>query len=287
MVTTLRPGTSTFVWNVFGIPAKKGVRGRVGWLFYGDVDFLTRPSPLDSRSTSLEDPISAILDFKRQLTEKGIALLVVIVPGKPSVYPEKINASMAPATGAAFSHSMKILDTLQKSGVDCVNLFRVFAKVKRHDREGDYLYLDKDTHWTPRGAEWGAKVIANRVRRYEFASDLPTHEYKDSAVAVDRIGDIATMSGLNVFSSQKVTARKVQDVSGAPFKDDFRKAQILILGDSFSRIYQTDAPTGAGWIAHFAKEMKTPVASIVSDGGASTMVREKAPRAKVWLLKNK
>jgi hypothetical protein len=78
----------------------------------------------------------------------------------------------------------------------------------------------------------------------------------------------------------------IYDTTITPFKDDFRKAKILILGDSFSRIYQTDSPVNAGWIAHFAKEMGRPVASIVSDGGASTLVREKLAR-KAGVLKGK
>jgi hypothetical protein len=76
------------------------------------------------------------------------------------------------------------------------------------------------------------------------------------------------------------------DTTITPFKDDFRKSEILILGDSFSRIYQTDSPVNAGWIAHFAKNMNRPVASIVSDGGASTLVREKLAR-KASVLKGK
>jgi hypothetical protein len=42
----------------------------------------------------------------------------------------------------------------------------------------------------------------------------------------------------------------------------------------------------AGWISQFANEMQTPVASIVSDGGASTLVREKLAR-RSGALKNK
>ena len=108
--------------------------------------------------------------------------------------------------------------------------------------------------------------------------------YGVSDSLADRMGDIGEMSGLNkhdVFKAQQVTGHVV-----SPFKDDFRKAKILILGDSFSRIYQTDAPVNAGWIAHFAKNMNRPVASIVSDGGASTLVREKLAR-KAGVLKGK
>lgn len=287
MVVTLRPRYQALLWNVFRDPGEKGVRGDSDWLFYReDVNYLVRPSPFDRRSDSLDNPVTAILDFKRQLDARGIRLLVVLMPGKPSVYPEKLNEDAAPHTGRDFSHSMTVLDSLSAHGVDYVNLFETFTQAKRQDSRGNYLYLDKDTHWTPRGAELAAQVIAKRVSEYDFAKVLPVKEYADSAVKVERTGDIATMSGLDVFKTQIVTAHKVRETSGAPFKDDFRASQILILGDSYSRIYETDSPMDAGWIAHFAKDMHTPVASIVSDGGASTLVREKLAR-KSRVLRNK
>ena len=51
-------------------------------------------------------------------------------------------------------------------------------------------------------------------------------------------------------------------------------APVLVLGDSFSRIFQTDEPRDAGFIAHLARYLGQPVASLVSDGGASTLVRQ-------------
>ena len=52
------------------------------------------------------------------------------------------------------------------------------------------------------------------------------------------------------------------------------------------RIYQQDEPGGAGFIAHLAKELKQPLASLVSDGGASTLVRQELHR-RPGLLRNK
>ena len=139
----------------------------------------------------------------------------------------------------------------------------------------------------------------------------PSMDYVVSDSLADRMGDIGEMSGLNkfnVFKVQQVTGHVVaqqeisehmeapadslsdstvvRDTTKTPFKDDFRKSKILILGDSFSRIYQTDAPVNAGWIAHFARNIGRPVSSIVSDGGASTLVREKLAR-KAGVLKGK
>ena len=60
-------------------------------------------------------------------------------------------------------------------------------------------------------------------------------------------------------------------------------SELLVLGDSFLRIYQTDKPGSAGFIAHLAKALKRPLASIVNDGGASTLVRQELCRRSALL----
>ena len=61
------------------------------------------------------------------------------------------------------------------------------------------------------------------------------------------------------------------------YQDD-PNSPVLYLGDSFSRIYQTDPPGSGGLIAHLADRLKRPLASIVNDGGASTFVRQQLSR---------
>ena len=64
-------------------------------------------------------------------------------------------------------------------------------------------------------------------------------------------------------------------------------AEILVLGDSFLRIYEQDEPQSAGLLAHLAYELRQPVASIVNDGGASTLVRQELFRRRRLLTKKK
>jgi hypothetical protein len=71
-----------------------------------------------------------------------------------------------------------------------------------------------------------------------------------------------------------------------PYGDDL-DSNILVLGDSFLRIYQQDEPGAAGFIAHLAKELRQPAASIVNDGGASTLVRQELNRRPAWLAHKK
>ncbi len=382
IVLALRPKYQLAVWNLFSDPGEKVVLGVAGdcigkscgregakpedkWLFYRqDVEFLVQPSPLDVRSAKLDNPVKAIERFRDQLKAKGVELLVVVTPGKPSIYPERLtgkNSDVAGNAGAAEngnaanlenavglqSHGKKILDSLTRAGFNTVDLYTPLLAAKSRDAAEGPLYLNDDTHWTPRGAEIAAREIAAAVKRLEANGKIKLKSvqknadgsYPVSFVAsdslADRMGDVGEMSGLNkfnVFKVQKVTGHVVSqqnikerteklpvdstcveaaksackksdscftaqsalcerdtvlyDTTVAPFKDDFRKSEILILGDSFSRIYQTDSPVNAGWIAHFAKNMNRPVASIVSDGGASTLVREKLAR-KSSVLKGK
>ena len=318
LVLAVRPRYQLAVWNIFNDPGEKVVLGAAGdcigagcardtavasdrWLFYRqDVEFLVQPSPLDVRSAKLDNPIAAIMKFRDQLKAKGVELLVVITPGKPSVYPERLTGSTQALDGAdasqgkaAAGHGKAILDSLAKAGFNTVDLYTPLLAAKADDAKLGPLYLNDDTHWTPRGAELAAGEIAKKVREMADAGIVdigaPTMEYVATDSLADRMGDIGEMSGLNkfnVFKVQQVVGHVVYDTTRTPFKDDFRKSEILILGDSFSRIYQTDSPVNAGWIAHFAKEMGRPVASIVSDGGASTLVREKLAR-KAGVLKGK
>lgn len=300
LVLAIRPKYQLTVWKLFSEPGEKVVLGNNPadlssdpWLYYRqDVEFLVQPSPFDERAAKLDDPIKAIQKFRDQLKAKGVELLVVVVPGKPSIYPERLTGDndIKPVMGGGDyrGHGKTVLDSLTALGFNTVDLYTPLWAAKANDGELGALYLNDDTHWTPRGAELAAWEIYTKVQKMvedslvDVGPESIEYDVQDSAA--DRTGDIGEMSGLNkfnVFKSQKVMGHVV-----VPFKDDFRNAKILILGDSFSRIYQTDSPVNAGWIAHFAKDMKRPVASIVSDGGASTLVREKLAR-RAGVLKGK
>ena len=75
----------------------------------------------------------------------------------------------------------------------------------------------------------------------------------------------------------------VQSDTGTPYRDA-PESEILILGDSFLRIYEQDEPGAAGFIAHLARELGQPLTSIVNDGGASTLVRQELARRPTLLM---
>jgi hypothetical protein len=69
------------------------------------------------------------------------------------------------------------------------------------------------------------------------------------------------------------TEQVVRRDTGALFSND-PSPEVLVLGDSFLLIYERDPPGGAGFVAHLALALRRPVGAIISDGGASTLVRQ-------------
>lgn len=286
----LRPLTqyAQFAWFKHG--GQKAVVGCDGWLFYKPgVDYLT-----DNTSASVrpgEDPVKAIINFRDQLASRGIRLLVLPVPNKESIYPEKLTRRTGVQTVVFSPHTDEIMRRLKAAHVEIFDLFKSFeeakAKAQLLDRR---MYLAQDSHWSPEGLEWAAKAVAEHILRKGWI-EMGTIDYETKAVAVERTGDILRMLQVPMLEAsiplEQITCHQVFRRNSDMHYQDDPKAEVLILGDSFFRIFQTDEPGAAGFIAHLAKELKQPLASLVSDGGASTLVRQNLYRNPALLANKK
>jgi hypothetical protein len=309
----LRPWALQKRYDLLKEVAPKSVQGTDGWLFYNqDVDYLLDPTYADERfykgtfdtlvggkRVNLRNPLVAMEDFRDRLAARGIKLLLVPIPGKPSIYPEKLYPGFR---GEAVSPTLHLIEDLRKRGFETADLFTPLMRAKAEGRF--QLYLKRDTHWTPQGLEIAADVLAARIKELVPGLDAaaeasgagaksapvagseatparsPRFAVKDTAVM--RWGDIAEMTKVpdrkSVWEEEKVEAHPIFDLAAdKPYKDD-PGSPVLWLGDSFSRIYQTDAPGSAGIIAQVAYRLGRPLASIVNDGGASTVVRQQLAR---------
>lgn len=306
----LRPRVLQLRYDLLGEMAPKAVPGVDDWLFYNqDVQYLLNPPFTDPRfykgtfdtliagkRVNLRNPLVAMRDFRDQLKARGIELLVVPIPGKPSLYPEKLWQGFA---GLPASPTLALLDTLRSQGFHVADIYTPLTEAKQAG--ADLLYLKRDTHWTPTGLKIAADAIARRISELVPAPPEPINEgtrilsdtvtlasprYAVKNVSVERWGDVAEMTKVpkrrEIWSTETVQAEQIVDSAGAPYRDD-PTADILWLGDSYSRIYQTDAPKAAGVIAHVAHKLHRPLTSIVNDGGASTVVRQQLSRRGEWL----
>lgn len=266
--------------------------GRDGWLFYRkDIDSLTgrgflEPEVLVRRAASgseinappQPDPLRAIIDFRDQLAQRGIALIMMPVPVKPSIYPERHSARYEGRTGAVQNPSFPVfLERLAQEQIACFDAAPLLVQAKAAPAAKP-LYLETDTHWTPAGMELAAKALAELARK---TVGLPpaTDRFTATAEEVTNSGDVATMlkfpSEWKVFMPQTVTARQVTD-GRQPWRPD-TKAEVLLLGDSFTNIFSL-APMGwgqsAGLAEHLSLALGLPIDSITRNDAGSYATRE-------------
>src|SRR5437016_11530912 len=104
--------------------------GADGWLFFaGELRLLSlgrfwgddAPKVSRAHKPELADPIPAIVDFQQQLKARGIDLLVVPVPPKAAVYPEKIVAGFDARSVDAAPVLHRFYEELRAAGVEVLD----------------------------------------------------------------------------------------------------------------------------------------------------------------------
>jgi alginate O-acetyltransferase complex protein AlgJ len=246
----------------------KGLIGLEDWLFFrGDVEYLLsgdlRQQP-DNR-----DPFPAIVDFDSQLKARGIDMLLVVIPTKAEVYPEKLSDG-AP-TGArpyVAPYCRKLLSELAEAGVATVDLLPTFIACR--DSGAEPLYMPQDTHWTNTGLRLAARLIAEAVRERPVADKLPldSGKYGARTVACTRLGDICAMltdQEKGDYRPARLTAQQVTAPDGKPYVDD-PTSPLVVLGDSFTGVFHLEDCRHAGLSAHLARDLGMPVDLIMAQG---------------------
>ncbi len=266
----------------------KALRGRSGWFFYKSaVQYLVEPwSPADTDAQG--NIFDAIISFRDDLSKRGIRLLVVIAPNKASIYPEML-ASRADAAAAPVNPMTRdVLTKLDQAGVEVVDLFEVYRQA-RQAPDNPPCYLAQDSHWSPEGMRLAAQAVASKILDSGWVAKGPI-EYELKPTVVERHGDILRMIRVpqieRFYRPEPLHCTQVLEAGTAkPYADD-SDSPVLVLGDSFLRIYEQDDPGSGGFVAHLAYHLGFGLTTIIHDGGASTLVRQQLAR-KPQLLRGK
>ncbi|MCC6445760.1 MAG: hypothetical protein IT210_20190 [Armatimonadetes bacterium] len=267
--------------------------GRDGWLTYRpDVDYLTGPGFLDpsslrKRAGSGEggapiqpDPVKAIVRFHKELSARGIALVVVPVPAKPMIHPEKLSiryeTPQAPLQNPSYQ---KLLDTLADAGILVYDPSQDIAG--EASRTGRAQYLETDTHWTPEAMETAAAGLSRYIRRRGLLPSGSAIAYKRRSAQVDNLGDVAVMLKLpaeqSLYQRQRVEITQVRTPAGASWQPQ-KDAPILLLGDSFSNIYSLPEMgwgNSGGFAEHISAALERSLDCIVLNAGGSYAARQR------------
>ncbi len=230
-----------------------------------------------ARSADAADPLPAILDFKRQLDALGVELLLVPVPLKSVIYPDRLRDDLRipmPAPRLDSAHQ-EFYTVLRDNGVEVLDLTEPFLQDRFYS--DDPLYCRQDTHWSGVGCVLAGKLIAQAIRSRPWFGDLPTTEYAAGWETITIDGDL------------------VADVSPAPVREElaFRRivlrgptrpaevpsdpaSPLVLLGDSHNLVFHVGDDmhtTGAGLADQLAYTLGVPVDLVAVRGAGSTAAR--------------
>ena len=259
-------------------PLKEGNRnvriGKDGWLFLDDaIESLTGQGPFHDEPFPFKkdgnSPVDAIKRFADQLDNFGARLILVSIPSKAMIYPEKINHNIkGPISHPDAERLVSELNSLPN--LDVLDLTKSLFNLKKDKK----VFLKQDTHWTPEAMEEAAKIIANHIKSMDINIDkvnLKPKQKEGRKAYGDLVEKINIWDG--AFNQESVIAKPIKGNT----RD--RNSEIILLGDSFTNIYSSNEGLGwgnnAGLPEHIASNVGTPIDVISINGGGATEVRKK------------
>ena len=202
----LRPVVQGALTRWLGAGTSRVEVGVDGWLFYRpDLDHVTGPGFLstavlarraaegDTLSAARQpDPRAALVSLHQQLERRGVRLIVLPTPVKPSADPGQAGPGrirFAPIMNRSYRRYIRYL---REAGVTVFDLGRVLSAMRREGRGP--LYLATDTHWRPETMQRTAVELAAFIERQGWLSE-PVGGHRTPPRAGDQRGRYGAVAG--------------------------------------------------------------------------------------------
>ena len=296
----VRPTVQGLMVRWGGQGNEKVAVGRDGWLFHvPSLLHVTGPGFLEPvhqarrrtegneyTPTPQGDPLLAVIHFHQQLRARGIQLLVMPVPAKITIHPDRFSSRFEASAGPVRNPSFeRFAEALRAWGVLVFDPAPLLAGARRE--AAPHPYLPADTHWTPAAMDLVAERLA-RVVAARAALGPPNafyHRSREPTIARN-IGDLARMLDLDDpsgrFGADLVGIMPVfTQGSGLRWRSQ-KTAEVLLLGDSFTNIYSLEAMgwgASAGLAEQLSFYLQRPVDRLVRNDAGAWATRQMLARA--------
>jgi len=246
--------------------APRVIKGQGDWAFLkAELRHVSKGDLLNPQGG--DDPVKAILDFHKQLAQLGIELILLPVPPKVMVYPEKLDPQLEGDTRRDYYH-YQLLESLAGEGIEVIDLMPDFLA----NKAGGQVYCQTDAHWSPLAIEIAAEKVARILKTKDWYPSLPSGpplEAKESSITFS--GDLVE------DTSQKETLpiRLIRTEGGlAPRTQE--ESSLILMGDSHTLVFHAGGDMHAkegGLVDQLAYELETPLDLIAVRGSGSTASR--------------
>lgn len=212
------------------------------------------------------DPMKAILAYQEALKKENIELILVPVPPKAVIYPDKLAGE-----NLAVKRYDETLQTFYKllrtKGIKVLDLTNDLINARNQFAEP--LYCMGDSHLSGEGCKFAAGKIA------EYVKIKGNKQYTVRSSNISMTGDLYK-AAQNMPADEN---RIVYTVSGNDTKD--KASPVLLLGDSHTLVFDIGGDLfaqNAGLASHLAAQLKMPVDVIGVRGSGATPARINAYR---------
>ncbi len=268
--------------------SKTAVQGRNGWILHrGEVQYLNAGSyigehaPQANRYAPPEyaDPLPVIIDFHRQLQERGIELYFMPVPVRPAIYPESV-LGPEPFTQRDTIPDLhpplhELLSALQESGVQVFDVTPTFLSQREHPEHGP-LYCPSDTHWTPYGITLASKMLAAEIKEkpwFKAVRKLRYHQQWTTETHKGVLYHEYERAFGTVLEPDQVSMRRIMRETKNGLKNfGFRhpESPVIVIGDSNSTRW---SKFRSGLPHSLAFDLGFPVDVLSAAGGGANETR--------------
>jgi hypothetical protein len=221
-----------------------------------------------------DHPLHVIEAYAKAFRERGIDFLVVPIPRRIQIYPDRLpdfppQGTDFPGAGAA---TTRLLLALAERGIESIDLLPLFAAARESKASDDdrFLFHDYNAHWTPRAARIAADAVARYVGSLEGFPPPAAIADRDFVVRRERAMYQLPPHIPEAEAPVPVWVDRVLGLDGAPVDYRNRESPILVLGDSHCSWY--GGALGGDFGAQLHARLGVPIDTIVLDDGGSEAV---------------
>jgi len=205
------------------------VIGDEGWL-YSKEEF----SFPNNTQAVVEQHFNKVLEVKQAMAEVGKKLIILPVPMKLDIYSEHTPYDVKQSSEALYKQFVTLLDNHNISNSPIRNAFL-------DKNEDQLLFLKKDTHWTPAGAELAASSLATRFPELVGETEYVSHTESNNEVVGDLVNFIKVSRWVNssiydaeIIPLYETTKSETEDGDSALFGE--QSISLALVGTSYTAI---------------------------------------------------
>jgi len=232
------------------------------------------------------DPLPVIAKYQAALKDLGVDLLLVPVPAKAAIYPEKlsdkIDVQSVPSMAGLYAK-------LKDLGVTVLDLETAF-KEERAKNPDKQLYCATDSHWSPYACQLAAQLVAARLKNLKGLNQSALTKPITLPVEILEFhGDLVEEAQRTSVPKEKLplqrageavagNAHDVQTVESDP------KSAILAIGDSHLMVFRKGGDmlaTQGGFLDHLQVDLGAATQEITMQAGGADGPRREIARATV------